>query len=233
MSNQESALIVGVGAGLSSSLARLFASQGIKIALTARNTEKLSDLANDTGAMTTKCDVGDVTSVDAMWAEVKHKIGVPNIVVYNPSYRVHGPFIELDRNEVHKAIMVSCYGGFLVAQAAATDMLKRGSGTIEFTGASASIKGYPQSASFAMGKFGLRGLAQSMARELAPQNIHVAHFVIDGSIKKSRNDPRAEGKHEDSLLEPGAVAQSYLDTHRQHRSAWSWEIELRPWIESF
>ncbi len=233
MSSQESVLIVGVGVGLSSSLARLFTSQGMKVALTARNVDKLSDLANETGAMTTKCDVGNVRSVDAMWAEVKRGIGVPNIVIYNPSYRVRGPFVELDRNEVQKAIMISCYGGFLVAQVAATDMLKRGSGTIEFTGASASIKGYPQSASFAMGKFALRGLAHSMARELAPQNIHVAHFVIDGRIKKAGNDPRAEGSFKDSLLEPDAIAQSYLDIHRQHRSTWSWEIELRPWVENF
>lgn len=233
MSDQESALIVGAGVGLSASLARLFASQGMKVALTARNTDKLSELASETGAMTAKCDVGDAASVDAMWAEVKEGIGVPNIVVYNPSYRVRGPFVELDRDEVQKAIMISCYGGFLVAQVAATDMLKRGSGTIEFTGASASIKGYPQSASFAMGKFGLRGLAQSMARELAPQNIHVAHFVIDGGIKKAGNDPRGEGNPEDALLEPDAIAQSYLDIHRQHRSAWSWELELRPWVEKF
>jgi NAD(P)-dependent dehydrogenase (short-subunit alcohol dehydrogenase family) len=233
MADQETALIVGVGAGLSASLARLFAAQGMKVALTARNTDKLADLASEIDATTVACDVGDAGSIEAMWATVKAEIGVPNVVVYNPSYRVRGPFTELDPDEVKKAILITCYGGFLVAQAAATDMLVRGSGSIQFTGASASIKGYPQSASFAMGKFGLRGLTQSMARELAPQNIHVAHFVIDGGIKKAGNDPRAEGKPVDALLEPDAIAQSYLDTHRQHRSAWTWEIELRPWVETF
>ena len=233
MSDQETALIVGVGAGLSASLARLFTSQGMKVALTARDIGKLSNLASETGAMTAKCDVSEAESVDGMWAEVKDSIGVPNVVVYNPSYRVRGPLVEQDRDEVKKAIMISCYGGFLVAQATVPDMLERGSGTIEFTGASASIKGYPQSASFAMGKFGLRGLAQSMARELAPQNIHIAHFIIDGGIKKAENKASVDGKPADALLEPDAIAQSYLDTHRQHRSVWTWEVELRPWVEKF
>jgi short-subunit dehydrogenase len=233
MTDQETALIVGVGAGLSASLARLFAAQGMKVALTARDTDKLTDLADEIGAMTVACDVGDAGSIESMWAKVKTEIGVPDVVVYNPSYRVRGPFIELDQDEVKKAILITCYGGFLVAQTAAKDMLERGSGSIQFTGASASIKGYPQSASFAMGKFGLRGLAQSMARELAPQNIHVAHFIIDGGISSPRNASRAEGKPADSLLEPDAIAQSYLDVHRQHRSAWTWEVELRPWVEKF
>ena len=233
MTDQETALIVGVGAGLSASLARLFAAQGMKVALTARDTDKLTDLADEIGAMTVACGVGDAGSIESMWAKVKTEIGVPDVVVYNPSYRVRGPFIELDQDEVKKAILITCYGGFLVAQTAAKDMLERGSGSIQFTGASASIKGYPQSASFAMGKFGLRGLAQSMARELAPQNIHVAHFIIDGGISSPRNASRAEGKPADSLLEPDAIAQSYLDVHRQHRSAWTWEVELRPWVEKF
>jgi short-subunit dehydrogenase len=233
MADQETALIVGAGAGLSASLARLFAAQGMKVALTARDTDKLADLAGEIGAVTVACDVGDAGSIESMWAKVKAEVGVPDVVVYNPSYRVRGPFIELDQEEVKKAVLITCYSGFLVAQTAAKDMLERGSGSIQFTGASASIKGYPQSASFAMGKFGLRGLAQSMARELAPQNIHVAHFVIDGGISSPRNASRAEGKPADSLLEPDAIAQSFLDVHRQHRSAWTWEVELRPWVEKF
>ena len=233
MADQETALIVGAGPGLSASLARLFAAQGMKVALTARDTGKLADLAGEIDAVTVACDVGDAESIESMWAAVKAEIGVPDVVVYNPSYRVRGPFIELDQDEVKKAILITCYSGFLVAQTAAKDMVERGSGSIQFTGASASIKGYPQSASFAMGKFGLRGLAQSMARELAPQNIHVAHFVIDGGISSPRNASRAEGKPADSLLEPDAIAQSFLDVHRQHRSAWTWEVELRPWVEKF
>jgi NAD(P)-dependent dehydrogenase (short-subunit alcohol dehydrogenase family) len=129
-------------------------------------------------------------------------------------------------------LLVSCYGGFLVAQAAAKAMLAQGGGTILLTGASASVKGYARSAPFAMGKFGLRGLAQSLARELAPRNIHVAHFVIDGAIGRP-GDPRAAGSGPDALLDPDAIARNYLQIHRQHRSAWSWELELRPWVETF
>ena len=114
----------------------------------------------------------------------------------------------------------------MVGQAAARRMLERGSGSILFTGASASVKGYPNSSTFAMGKFALRGLAQSMARELAPRNVHVAHFVIDGGIGPPGGD-------DDSRLDPDAVAETYLHIHRQHRSAWTWEVELRPWVESF
>jgi NADP-dependent 3-hydroxy acid dehydrogenase YdfG len=147
---------------------------------------------------------------------------VPDLVVYNPSYRVRGPFIDLNPDEVQKTLQVTAYGGFLVAQAAAKRMLPRGSGAIFFTGASASVKGYPQSAPFAMGKFALRGLAQSLARELQPQGIHIGHFVIDGGIGKG------EGK-----LDPDEIARSYLHFWRQHRSAWSWELELRPWVEKF
>jgi NAD(P)-dependent dehydrogenase (short-subunit alcohol dehydrogenase family) len=128
--------------------------------------------------------------------------------------------------------MVTCFGGFLVGQAAARLMLEQGRGSIQFTGASASVKGYVNSAPFAMGKFALRGLVQSMARELAPKNIHVAHFIIDGGIGRS-DDPRAAGRGTDGLLDPDAIAETYLAIHRQHRSAWTWEVELRPWVETF
>jgi NAD(P)-dependent dehydrogenase (short-subunit alcohol dehydrogenase family) len=133
---------------------------------------------------------------------------------------------------VREAIHITCYGGFLVGQKAAQAMLPRGHGTILFTGATASVKGYAHSAAFAMGKFGLRGLTQSMARELAPKNIHVAHFVIDGGIRRG-NDERGAGRGPDALLEPDAIAETYLHVHRQQRSAWTWEVELRPWVENF
>jgi len=128
---------------------------------------------------------------------------------------------------------VTAYGGFLVAQAAARRMLERGRGSLFFTGASASVKGYAESAPFAMGKFALRGLAQSVARELGPKGIHVAHFVIDGGILKKNGDPRAAARGEDGMLDPDAIAQTYLDVHRQQRSAWSFEVDLRPWTEKF
>jgi NAD(P)-dependent dehydrogenase (short-subunit alcohol dehydrogenase family) len=228
----ETALIVGAGSGLSAALARLFAREKMRVALAARHPEKLTALLSETGARAWRCDAAERDEVEALFAAVDTELGVPDLVVYNPSARARGPITELDPAEVEKALMVSCFGGFLVAQAAARRMLQRGSGTILFTGASASVKGYARSASFAMGKFGLRGLAQSLARELAPQKIHVGHFVIDGGIGRA-GDPRANERSPDGLLDPDAIAASYLHLHRQHRSAWTWEMELRPWVETF
>jgi NAD(P)-dependent dehydrogenase (short-subunit alcohol dehydrogenase family) len=228
----EIALVVGTGSGLSAALARLFHVEGMRVALAARHPDKLTTLCTETGARAYACDVAERASVDALFAAVSADIGAPDLVVYNPSYRTRGPIAELDPDEVMKTITVTCYGGFLVAQLAARAMLKKGHGTIQFTGASASVKGYALSAPFAMGKFGLRGLAQSLARELAPKNIHVAHFVIDGGIRRA-DDPRANERGPDGLLEPDAIAATYLHVHRQQRSAWTAEVELRPWVESY
>jgi short-subunit dehydrogenase len=226
-------LIVGVGPGLSASLARLAAKNGMQVSLAARKTDKLDALAKETKARVYACDAAEPAEVERMFAAVEKDSGPPNWVVYNASYRTRGPIAELDPAEVKKAVLVSCYAGFLVGQRAAKSMLKDGGGSIFFTGASASVKGYAQSASFAMGKFGLRGLAQSMARELAPKNIHVAHFVIDGGILQPGGDQRAAARGADGMLHPDAIAETYLNIHRQHRSAWTWEVELRPWVENF
>jgi NAD(P)-dependent dehydrogenase (short-subunit alcohol dehydrogenase family) len=228
----ETALIVGAGSGLSAALARLFAREKMRVALAARQTEKLAPLLAETGARAWRADASRPEDVTALFAAVTAELGVPDIVVYNPSARTRGAIDELDPEAVRSALLVSCYGGFLVAQAAARLMLKRGHGTILFTGASASVKGYARSAPFAMGKFGLRGLAQSLARELAPQNIHVGHFVIDGGIGRA-GDPRGAERGADGMLDPDAIATAYLQLHRQHRSAWTWEMELRPWVEKF
>ena len=233
MADQEKALIVGAGAGLSASLARLFASEGMAVAMAARNTDKLDALCSETGAKAYACDAGDAGQVAKLFADVTADIGAPDVVVYNASNRARGPIIDLDPEAVKTAILISCYAGFLVAQQAAKQMVARGSGSILLTGASASVKGYPNSSSFAMGKFGLRGLAQSLARELQPQNVHVAHFVIDGGIEKAASDERATARGDDGMLNPDDIAQNYLNVHRQHRSAWSWELELRPWVEKF
>ncbi len=233
MADKEKALIVGAGVGLSASLARLFASEGMAVALAARDAGKLGELCSETGAKAYGCDAGDAGAVAKLFADVTADIGAPDVVVYNASNRARGPITDLDPEAVRTAIMISCFAGFLVAQAAAKQMTARGAGTILLTGASASVKGYPNSSSFAMGKFGLRGLAQSLARELQPQNIHVAHFVIDGGIAKAGNDPRAADRGEDGMLHPDHIAESYLAIHRQHRSAWTWEVELRPWLEKF
>jgi len=225
--------IVGAGPGLSESLARAFAAEGHPVALAARRPEKLAALCGEIGARALACDAADAGQVDAFFDTVNAELGVPEAVVFNPSFRTRGPVAELDRDAVLKSLLVCCYGGFLVGQRAARDMLALGRGSILFTGASASVKGYAQSAPFAMGKFGLRGLAQSMARELAPANIHVAHVVIDGGIGRPDPDPREGRGGPDSQLDPDGIAQGYLFLHRQPRSAWTWEIELRPWTEPF
>jgi NAD(P)-dependent dehydrogenase (short-subunit alcohol dehydrogenase family) len=227
----KSALIVGSGAGLSASLARAFAKAGIMVALAARSTDKLAVLAQETGAKTYACDASDGAQVEKLFAALDAAKATPDVVVYNASYRTRGPVIELDPVEVEKSLRVSAFGGFLVAQAAAKRMLPRGQGAILFTGASASVKGYAQSVPFAMGKFALRGLAHSMARELSPQGIHVAHFVIDGGIRSAGRPVPADKP--DSLLDPDAIAQSYLHVLEQPRSAWTQELELRPWVEKF
>ena len=225
----ETALIVGAGSGLSASLARLFANEGMRVALAARNTGQLAALVKETGAVAIECDASVSSQVDALF----EKVPPPDLVVYNAGYRTRGPLVSLEPKEVERTLMVSAYGGFLVGQAAAKRMLARGTGSILFTGASASIKGYAESAPFAMGKFALRGLAQSMARELAPIGIHVAHFVIDGGISQGPGDSRAKDRGVDGMLLPDEIAKSYLNVHRQHRSAWTWEVEMRPWVEKF
>jgi len=230
-SSYRTALIVGAGSGLSASLARAFAKADMKLVLAARTVEDLGPLAAETGAKLFACDATDRKQVSKLFADASEAIGAPEAVVYNASYRVRGPFLELDPAEVEKSIAVSAFGGFLVAQEAVRRMLPRAHGAILFTGASASVKGYAQSAPFAMGKFALRGLAQSMARELAPKGIHVAHFVIDGGIRSARRAEPAQTP--DALLDPDAIAASYLHVLQQPRSAWAWELELRPWVEKF
>ena len=170
--------------------------------------------------------------MEALFEAVSRNTGEPTVVVYNASARVRGPIESLDPAHVKDALAVSAFAGFLVGQQAARRMLPRGAGTILFTGATASVKGFPLSASFAMGKFALRGLAQSMARELAPKGIHVAHVVIDGGIASSYAKTEAE-RAGDRFLDPDAIAQTFLHLHRQHRSAWTWEAEVRPWTETF
>jgi NAD(P)-dependent dehydrogenase (short-subunit alcohol dehydrogenase family) len=225
------ALIVGAGSGLSAALARVLTTEGIKVALAARTPADLDGLAKDIGAQTFACDASKQADVEKLFANLDGSFGAPEIVIYNPSYRTRGPIAELDPSEVEKALMTSAFGGFLVGQQAVKRMLPNKRGCVVFTGASASVKGYAQSAAFAMGKFALRGLAQSMSRELHPKGIHVAHIVIDGGIKSERRQEPA-GKTA-SLLNPTSIAATYLHVIHQPHSAWSAEVELRPWVESF
>jgi NAD(P)-dependent dehydrogenase (short-subunit alcohol dehydrogenase family) len=234
MAEKEIALIIGAGPGLSASLARLFKKEGMKVALAARDVKKLDGLVKEIDGRAYPCDASSPKDVENLFDSVTKDLGEPNLVVYNASGRVRGPITELDPEEVRKTVLVTCYGGFLVGQAAAKRMIKGGKGTILFTGASASIKGFAKSAAFAMGKLGLTGLVQSMARELQPQNIHVAQVVIDGGIyEPTRRPERLTSRGPDGCLDPDAIAQTYLQLHRQHRSSWASHIELRPWSEKF
>lgn len=227
----KTALIVGAGSGLSASLARLLSKSGLKVALAARNPDKLAGLAAETGARVFACDASKEGEMAALFERVEAALGAPDVAIYNASFRTRGAFVDLVPADVEKAIAITTFGAFLMAQQAARRMLPKKHGAIFFTGASAGVKGYPKSASFAMAKFAVRGLSQSLARELQPQGIHVAHFVIDGGIRSER---RTEASNKpDSLLDPDAIAQTYLDILRQPRNAWTSEIELRPWVETF
>lgn len=226
-----SALIVGAGPGLSASLARNLAKTGVKVALAARNIEKLVSLCTETGATAYACDATDPDQVSTLFVDVETAQGSPDLVIYNASARAPGPITDIAAADVQRALAISAFGGFLVAQQAAIRMVRAKRGVILLTGASASVKGYKNSAAFAMGKFALRGLAQSMARELAPQGVHVAHVIIDGGIRSDRRAVPPD--RPDSLLDPDAIAEAYLQLARQNRSAWTWELELRPWVETF
>jgi NAD(P)-dependent dehydrogenase (short-subunit alcohol dehydrogenase family) len=230
----KTALIVGTGSGISAAFARALAADGHRVALAARGVDKLAGLAGEIDALTIATDATQADSVAQLFAEVDRQLGRLDVVLYNASYRTRGAFLDLVPKEVARSMEVSAFGAFLVAQEAARRMAAQGEGAIFFTGASASVKGYAQSAPFAMGKFALRGLAQSMARELGPKGIHVAHFVIDGGVRSlDRGRVEGAGDTPDSLLDPAAIAQTYMAVLKQPRSAWSLEVELRPWMERF
>ena len=227
----ENAVIVGVGDGLSASLARVLSREGYALHLAARDAGKLAGLADETGATVHSVDGSDPEAVSALFGAVEGRI---DVAVYNPSARVRGPIADLDPSDVERALRVTAFGAFLVGRAAARRMLGQEGevrGTILFTGASAGVKGFPQSAPFAMGKFAQRGLAQSMARELHPKGVHVAWVNIDGAIRNPGRTEPADAP--DSMLDPDAIAEAYLGLIRQDRSAWSDELTLRPWAERF
>jgi NAD(P)-dependent dehydrogenase (short-subunit alcohol dehydrogenase family) len=225
------ALIIGAGLGISASLARQLTAAGLAVGLAARDTGKLAALVAETGALAFAADATDPAAVAALFGQVDERLGEPDVVIYNASARVPGSLLDIDPEAVRQALQVSAFGGFLVTQQAARRMVPKGQGAILLTGASASVKGFARSAAFAMGKFALRGLAQSAARELGPKGIHVAHFNIDGGVRSARR-PDPEDRP-DSTLSPDGIAQTYLDVLRQPRNAWSLEVELRPWVETF
>jgi NAD(P)-dependent dehydrogenase (short-subunit alcohol dehydrogenase family) len=225
------ALIVGAGPGISAAVARQLAGAGLKVGLGARNVAKLGPLVAETGATAFAVDAADPASVAQLFDAVDAALGPPDVVIYNASARAHGPLAELDPEAVRQAVEITSFGAFLVARQAARRMLPHGHGALLFTGATAGVKGFAQSAAFAMGKFALRGLAQSAARELGPRGVHVAHVIVDGGVRSDRRPDPAGSP--DSTLSPEGVAQAYLDLLRQPRDAWSFEVDLRPWRETF
>lgn len=228
------AVIIGAGEGLSASLAHKLAERGHKMVLAARNTDKLADLASQTNAEIVACDASEPDDMNRVFEQVDQLGEKLDVAIYNPSARLRGPVTELDPQKVKDAILITAFGAFLMAQQASKRMVPNGEGAILFTGASAGVKGYANSSTFAMGKFALRGLAQSMARELHPQGVHIGHFVIDGGIRNVNRIERIDAAdNPDSMLDPDAIADSYLHFLNQPRSSWAWEIELRPWVEKF
>jgi len=232
----KNALIVGAGSGNSAAFARALAADGYRVVLAARNISKLEPLCAQIDAQAVCCDATSVESVADLFKSVERSVGKADVVLYNASAYTAGSITDLDPELVLNSLMQTAYGAFLVAQQATIGMKQLGGGALFFTGATASVKGFPGFAPFAMGKFALRGLAQSLARELGPENIHVAHFIIVGGIASPGRDlskPGAGTNGDDAELEPDAIAHTYMAVLRQHRSAWTHEIDLRPWVENF
>ena len=229
------ALIVGAGSGNSAAFARALSAADYNVVLAARNIAKLETLCTQIDARAIACDATSVDSVSELFESMHQAVGKADVVLYNASAYTAGSITDLDPELVLDSLMQTAYGAFLVAQQAAIGMQQIGGGALFFTGATASVKGFPSFASFAMGKFALRGLAQSLARELGPKNVHVAHFIIDGGIASPGRDlsSDASSNSNDAELEPDAIAQTYMAVLNQHRSAWTHEIDLRPWMENF
>ncbi len=228
-----SALIVGAGPGLGSALARRFATAGMAVAVARRNPGKLDDLIKEIDGRAYACDVTDPSSVEALFVAVERDLGAPGLVVFNAGAYQRGGILEIAPEDFERCWRIGCFGGFLVGQAAARRMAAAGEGTILFTGATAALRGSAGFMNLAVPKFGLRALAQSMARELGPKGVHVAHVIIDGQIAGDRPGYRPEERGEDSVLDPNAIAEAYYRIHLQPRNAWTQEMDLRPYVEKF
>ena len=232
---EKTAVVVGVGPGLGAALVRAFAKEGYSVFAAARSASTLSDLkdANDTGRVVSiDCDATEQSDVERVFDEAASR-GTTEVAIFNAGAFVRASVLETDPAEFERCWRVGCFAGFLVGRAAARRMVEHGRGTILFTGATASLRGGASFVNLASPKFGLRAVAQSMARELGPKNIHVAHVVIDGQIHSQRYAHLETERGPDSLLDPDAIAAQYAALHRQHRSAWTHELDLRPWSERF
>jgi len=223
--SQRVALIVGAGPGISAAFCESLVADGYQVALAARDIEKLRPLAAALHAMPFQADAASAGSLVKLFQDVDSTLGEPQVVLFNPSARIRGDLLSLDSGAASSAVQTTAIGALVTAQEAARRMIPRGSGSIFFTGATAGVKGFARSSVFAMGKFAVRGLAQSLARELGPAGIHVVHFVIDGAV--------VQGSASSDVFSPHAIARSYMAALRQPPGAWSWELELRSHNESF
>lgn len=223
--NKPVALIVGAGPGISAAFGEALAAEGYQVALASRNADKLSRLAAPMNAKAFAADASSPGSLVDLFKGVDAALGEPEVVLFNPSARIRGDLLTLDIEAASAAIQTTAIGALVTAQEAARRMLPKRRGSIFFTGATAGIKGFARSSVFAMGKFAVRGLAQSLARELGPQGIHVVHFVIDGGV--------VQGTEDLDVLSPRAIARSYMAALAQPSGAWSWELELRSHTEAF
>jgi NAD(P)-dependent dehydrogenase (short-subunit alcohol dehydrogenase family) len=232
--NQEVAVVAGAGPGLGLALAQRFVQAGMRVALLARNAGRLGELAASIGANARpfSCDLGDPDEVARTFDRIDRELGSPRCVVFNAGTYRPGAVLDIAPQDFADCWKIGCFAGLLVAQQAGRRMVDRGSGTILFTGATASLRGSARFVNLASPKFGLRALAQSLARELGPRGVHVAHVIIDGQIRAPGRAP-VDSSVSDSQLEPAAIAEAYWQLHTQPRSAWTLELDLRPWVERF
>lgn len=238
MAQQRSGIVVGAGPGLGGAVARRFAEAGLHVVVSTRgaqNCESQAASIREAGGEATAipCDATDAQAVRALFGRVEAELGPPSVVVFNAGAFQPDRVVDIDPADFERCWRVGCLGGFLVGQQAARAMAQHGGGTLIFTGATASLRGGAGFANLAVGKFGLRALAQSMARELGPENIHVAHVIIDGQILAEDRRHLLDQRGPDSLLDPAAIAEQYYQLHCQDRSAWTHELDLRPWVEKF
>lgn len=236
--NDPVATVLGVGPGLGSSVARRFARGGYRVALMARSTDKLHEhretIEGEGGtAVVVGCDATEPDSVASAFDETRRRLGDPEVLVYNAGAFQHSGIMEIDPSSFLHCWKVNCFGGFLAAREVLPAMVESGEGTVLFTGATGSLRGSAKFANLAVGKFGLRALAQSMAREFGPRGIHVAHVIIDGQINLPRTREAQPERDEDSFLDPDAIAENYWRLHTQDKTTWTLELDLRPYVEEF
>lgn len=233
---RETAVVVGAGPGLGTALVRRFAQEGLTVTAAARNASNLEGFEEESAdgrVVLTDCDATDPAHIEELFGGIEARHGPLRVAIFNAGAFARGHIVDTDPAEFERCWRVGCFAGFLTGRAAARLMQPHGQGTIIFTGATASLRGSAGFANLAAPKFALRAVAQSMARELGPQGIHVAHVIIDGGIRSPRYEELIKEKGPDSALEPEEIANTYVELHRQHRSAWTQELDLRPWVEKF